>query len=117
MTEFEAALVKSYNNYFTDAGIRALAYRLKQSRFLTQHLDLVVDPSDPNFYLGIECKSISVEKGAAALYFSQHFTIDKKGKHQIDQISEFLRQTGRTGYSAVELRMGSGHDRQAYLVP
>jgi len=53
---------------------------------------------------------------AQALYFKQHFTIDKKGVHQIERISEFLRQTGRRGFLAVELRMGGGHSKQAYLI-
>jgi len=67
--------------------------------------------------LGIECKSISVEKGASALYFKQHFIVDKKGKHQVERISEFLRQTGRRGFLAVELRMGGGQSKQTYLIP
>jgi hypothetical protein len=76
-----------------------------------------VDCLNPDLYLGIECKSISVEKGASALYFKQHFTTDKKGIHQIERISEFLRQTGRRGFLAVELRMGAGHSKEAYLIP
>jgi len=117
MNDFERTLVKSFNESFTDSGTLALAYRLKQSRFYTQFLDVLVDSGNPDLYMGIECKSISVEKGEGALYFSQHFTTDKKGIHQIERISEFLRQTGRRGFLAVELRMGAGHSKEAYLIP
>ncbi|NYT20026.1 MAG: hypothetical protein GKC08_07045, partial [Methanosarcinales archaeon] len=59
----------------------------------------------------------SVEKGANALYFTQHFTVDKNGAHQIDRISDFLRRSGRTGFLAVELRMGTGCARKAHIIP
>ncbi len=117
MTEFERKLVQSFNTFFEKENIRGIAHRLKQHRFTPQFLDVLVDSLDPDYYLGIECKSISVEKGACALYFTQHFTIDKNGAHQIDRISDFLRRSGRSGYLAVELRMGSGMARKAYMVP
>jgi hypothetical protein len=117
VNDFERVLVKSFNESFEEAGLTALAYRLKQSRFAPQFIDILVDSGNPDLYLGIECKSISVDKGASALYFKQHFTVDKKGIHQIERISEFLRQTGRQGFLAVELRMGGGHSKQAYLIP
>jgi hypothetical protein len=117
MNDFERTLVKSCNTYFAESKTLTLAYRLKQSRFAPQFIDVLVDSASPDLYLGIECKSISVDKGASALYFSQHFTIDKNGKHQIKRISDFLEKSGRRGYLAVELRMGGGHTRQAYLVP
>jgi Holliday junction resolvase len=117
MNDFERTLVKSFNESFEEAGLTALAYRLKQSRFAPQFIDVIVDSGNPSLYMGIECKSISVDKGASALYFKQHFTTDKKGVHQVERISEFLRQTGRKGFLAVEFRMGAGHSKQAYLIP
>jgi hypothetical protein len=117
MTEFERVLVNSFNAYIEEKGIRAISYRLKQHRFTSQFLDVLVDSLDPDLYLGIECKSISVEKGANALYYSQHFTVDKKGIHQIDRISDYLSKSGRRGFLAVELRLGVGHGREAYMVP
>jgi hypothetical protein len=66
--------------------------------------------------MGIECKIVSVDKGATELYLSQHLTVDKKGIHQIEQISNYLEKTGRRGYLALELRMGVGHSRRAYLI-
>jgi hypothetical protein len=43
--------------------------------------------------------------------------VDKKGIHQIERISDFLRLSGRAGFLAVELRMGVGYSREAYIVP
>ncbi|HWQ48185.1 MAG TPA: hypothetical protein VN414_04415 [Methanosarcina sp.] len=117
MTEFEHMLVNSFNAYIEEKGIRAISYRLKQHRFTPQFLDVLVDSLNPDLYLGIECKSISVDKGANALYFSQHFTVDKNGIHQIERISDYLNKSGRRGFLAVELRMGPGHGREAYIVP
>lgn len=117
MTEFEHMLVNSFNAYIEENGIRAISYRLKQHRFTPQFLDVLVDSLNPDLYLGIECKSISVDKGANALYFSQHFTVDKNGLHQIERISNYLNKSGRRGFLAVELRMGPGHGREAYMIP
>lgn len=110
-------MVKSFNDYFTETGIRGISHRLKQHRFTPQFMDILVDSLDPDYYLGIECKSISVEKGAKALYFTQHFTEDKNGIHQIDRISSFLELSGRRGFLAVELRFGVGRDKKAYAIP
>lgn len=115
--DFERVLVNSYNQYFKTNNTKALAYRLKQSRFAPQPIDINVDSREPALYLGIECKSISTDKGASALYFSQHFTVDKRGKHQIERISDYLDKTGRKGYLAVELRNGIGKGREAYMIP
>ncbi len=117
MTEFEHMLVNSFNAYIEENGIRAISYRLKQHRFTPQFLDVLVDSLNPDLYLGIECKSISVDKGANALYFSQHFTVDKNGIHQIERISNYLNKSGRRGFLAVELRLGTGHGREAYMIP
>ncbi len=117
MTEFERVLVQSFNAYFEKTGIKGISHRLKQHRFTPQFLDVLVDSLHPDYYLGIECKSISVDKGANALYFTQHFTVDKNGVHQIVRISDYLKKSGRTGFLAVELRMGVGHARKAHIIP
>ena len=117
MTEFERVLVQSFNAYFGQTGIKGISHRLKQHRFTPQFLDVLVDSLHPDYYLGIECKSISVEKGANALYFTQHFTVDKNGVHQIVRISDYLKKSGRTGFLAVELRMGPGRARKAHIIP
>ncbi|WP_407354801.1 hypothetical protein [Methanolobus sp. WCC5] len=117
MTEFERVLVQSFNAFFEEKKLKGVAYRLKQHRFTPQFLDVLVDSLDPDYYMGIECKSISVDKGAKALYFTQHFTTDKNGVHQIERISDFLLRSGRTGFLAVELKMGVGRLREAYMIP
>ncbi|HYA33935.1 MAG TPA: hypothetical protein VEG65_08100 [Candidatus Bathyarchaeia archaeon] len=116
MSNFERELVRSFNDFFAESGIEAVAYRMKQHRFSPQMLDVLVDSSDRGLYLGIECKSISPSKGATALYFSQHFSVDKKGEHQVSKMQEFIRRSGRVGYLAVELRMGSGKSKAAYFI-
>ena len=116
MSNFERELVRSFNDFFAESGIEAVAYRMKQHRFSPQMLDVLVDSSNRGLYLGIECKSISPNKGATALYFSQHFSVDKKGEHQVSKMQEFIRRSGRVGYLAVELRMGSGKSKAAYFI-
>ncbi|MCL7413945.1 MAG: hypothetical protein M8353_10090 [ANME-2 cluster archaeon] len=117
MTEFERHLVKSFNIYFEENGIKGIAFRLKQHRFTHQFLDVIVDSLHPDYYLGIECKSIATDKGAKTLYFTQHFTTDKEGAHQVDRMSDYLRLSGRKGFLAVELRQGAGTGRAAFAIP
>ena len=116
MSNFERELVRSFNDYFSENALDAIAYRMKQHQFSEQMLDVLVDSSDRRLYLGIECKSISAAKGAAALYFSQHFSVNRRGEHQATKMQDFIQRTGRTGYLAVELRMGSGKSKTAYFV-
>jgi Holliday junction resolvase len=116
MSNFERELVRSFNDYFRESGFDAIAYRMKQHQFSQQMLDVLVDSSDSRMYLGIECKSISAAKGATALYFSQHFSVNKRGEHQATKMQEFIQKSGRTGYLAVELRMGSGKTKAAYFL-
>lgn len=112
MTEFERDLVKSFNAFFDEESVKAVAYRRKQHRFSSQVVDILVDSLNPNFYLAVENKSISTAKGANSLYFSQHF-----GNDQVTRLNEFLKQSGRTGFLAVELRRGTGRKRKAFIVP
>ncbi|WP_317135722.1 Holliday junction resolvase [Methanochimaera problematica] len=93
--------------------MKGYAYRLKQSKFNTQYVDILVDSLDPRYYLAIECKSIQGKK----LYFSQHFHEDKNNVHQIDSITDFIKKTGRRGFLAVEFRGGRGKQNVAYLLP
>jgi len=111
MTDFERQLVKSFNRFFEKGGVCGTAYRLKQHRFASQIVDVLVDSPHRDFYLGIECKSVSTEKGAMALYFTQHF-----GAGQILRIDDFLKKSGRKGILAVELRRGSGKSREAHIL-
>ncbi|MBS1262978.1 MAG: hypothetical protein MAG715_00144 [Methanonatronarchaeales archaeon] len=112
MTEFERDLVRSFNDFFEERDLKAVAYRRKQHRFSSQVVDVLVDSLNPDFYLAIENKSISTAKGAGALYFSQHFT-----ESQIPRLSGFLERSGRRGFLAVELKRGTGRKRRAFVVP
>lgn len=115
MTEFERELVQSFNDFFEKNRVNGIAYRLKQHRFTSQVLDILVDSPIKDHYIGIECKSISTEKGTNTLYFTQHFS--KNREHQVERITKFLQKSGRTGFLAIELRQGSGHAREAHIIP
>lgn len=115
MPDFEWELVAAINHFFEAAGIRGLAYRLKQSRYTPQVVDLLVDSPHPCYYMAIECKSLDARK-AKTLYYSQHFSI-AGGVHQIERIDQFIERSGRQGILAVELRRGPGKAKTAHLVP
>ncbi|HJJ53959.1 MAG TPA: Holliday junction resolvase [Methanocorpusculum sp.] len=100
------------NRYFTENKMKGFAYRLKQSHFNTQYVDIIVDSLNPTYYLAIECKSLN----GSRLYFTSNFHKDKEGVHQVDNISGFVKYTGRCGYLAVEFR-GQGRKNEAYLMP
>jgi Holliday junction resolvase len=113
MSDFEREMVTCLNRFFEAGKRQGFAYRLKQSKWSTQYVDVLVDSLDPRYYCAIECKSIHGKK----LYFSQHFHNDRNHVHQVDSISSFLSRTGRRGYLAIEFRFGSGRMREAYLIP
>ena len=115
MTNFERALVKSFNRYFEEKDIRGIAYRRKQHRFSSQFVDVLVDSFNPDFYLAIENKSLKTSS-SNTLYFTQHFSESEDG-HQVERIGRFLHRSGRRGFLAVELRRGMGKPRKAYLIP
>jgi hypothetical protein len=115
MGDFEWALTSALNSFFAKEGVQAIAYRLKQSRFASQLVDILVDSKIPEYYLAIECKSLDARK-ARALYFKQHFS-SAAGAHQLARETEFIIRSGRQGILAVELRHGVGRPRTAHLVP
>lgn len=108
---FERQVVVAYNDFFEENGIAGLAYRLKQSRFSVQVVDVLVDSPDREYYLAIECKSINSRR-YNKLYFSANFS---GGIEQLHGHDIFCAQTGRTGLVAIELRKSRGNE--AYLVP
>ena len=108
---FEREMVQCFNRYFTEHRLTGFAYRLKQSNFNTQYVDIIVDSRVPGYYLTVECKSL---KGTR-LSFTSNFHKDKDDVHQIDNISGFIKYTGRTGYLAVEFR--GGKKNEAFLMP
>ena len=113
MSDFEREIVHCLNHFFKTHYIQAFAYRLKQSRYTNQPVDVLVDSLNPAYHLSIECKSIIDKK----LYFSQHFPTDKNKVHQVDTISDFITKTGRIGYLAVEFRQGPGKANEGFLIP
>lgn len=113
MSDFEREIVHCLNRFFKTHHIQGFAYRLKQHKFTSQYVDVLVDSLNPSYYLSIECKSIIDKK----LYFSQHFHSDKKNVHQVDAISDFLAKTGRIGFLAIEFRQGPGKPSEAFLIP
>jgi len=115
MPDFEWELVAAINRFFETEGMRGIAYRLKQSRYTPQVVDLLVDSPHPRYYMAIECKSIDARK-AKTLYFTQHFSA-AGGVHQIERIDQFINSSGRRGVLAVELRRGPGKAKTAHLVP
>ena len=115
MGDFEWALVSALNSFFEKDGIAAIAYRLKQSRFSGQFMDILVDSKIPEYYLAIECKSLDARK-TKSLYFKQHFSL-AAGGHQMTRETDFITRSGRQGILAVELRYGAGKARSAHLVP
>ena len=115
MTDFERALVNSFNAFFEDEEIDGIAHRKKQHRFSSQLCDVLVDSEHEMFYLAIENKSVKTSS-TNKLYFSQHFS-QSKGGHQVERISDFVDRSGRTGFLAVELKRGRGRARKAYMVP
>jgi hypothetical protein len=115
MGDFEWAMTSALNNFFEREKILAIAYRLKQSRYAPQVVDILVDSSIPEYYLAIECKSVDARK-TRSLYFKQHFN-SAGGSHQLARETEFITRSGRQGILAVELRHGAGKPRTAHLVP
>jgi hypothetical protein len=115
MGDFEWALTAALNSFFERSCIHAIAYRLRQSRFASQLVDILVDSRIPEYYLAIECKSLDARK-TKSLYFKQHFSTTA-GDHQLSRETEFITRSGRKGILAVELRHGVGRPRTAHLVP
>lgn len=115
MSDFEWALTSALNSFFEKEGIAAIAYRLKQSRFVSQVMDILVDSRMPEYYLAIECKSLDARK-TRSLYFKQHFS-SAAGAHQLARETEFIARSGRQGILAVELRRGAGTARTAHFIP
>jgi Holliday junction resolvase len=113
MSDFEREIVHCLNRFFKSHHMQGFAYRLKQHKFSSQYVDVLVDSLNPSYYLAIECKSILDKK----LYFTQHFHTDKKSIHQVDAITDFLKKTGRVGFLAIEFRFGAGKANEAYLIP
>ena len=83
MPDFEWALTNALNAFFEKDGVAAIAYRLKQSPFSAQFMDILVDSKTPEYYLAIECKSLDARK-TKSLYFGRYFS-RAAGAHQLSR--------------------------------
>lgn len=110
---FENVLVKSFNAYFEQNGLRGMALRLKMARYTPQYTDLLV--LSERYNLAVECKS--VEFDTKTLYFSQHFTTDKNGVHQLDRLADFSHMACLSPILALEHRRGYKNRNIVYLIP
>lgn len=109
---FERTFVNRMNDWFTNDGI---AFRLKQSRFTYQIIDVLVD-SGVHGYYAVECKSVKYTHGRP-IYFTQYFTVDKHGVSQITRTTDYVNASGRTGILMVEIRRGRGKKNLWYIYP
>jgi len=98
---FERQMVHALNKYFEDNDVDAIAYRFPQSRFRPQHIDIMVDSSIHDNYLGIECKSVK-RAGNRSLSIHDQFTRKSVGDQFITE-TEYLKSSGRRGFIAVEI--------------
>lgn len=109
----ESNLVNSFNKTLKRLKKGGKCYRLKQSRFSDQFLDIILD-SAHHGYFAIEHKSITKKD---SIYFSSNFKKHKDGSHQVETINEFINDTGRKGFLFVEIRRGAGKPLELYAIP
>jgi len=106
--DFENVMVRSFNKYFKNNNIDGIAFRMIESKYTHQIIDILVDSKNSKYYLAIEAKSTKGDK----LYFKSHFV-----EGQIESENYYINKSGRTGYLAFEKRFGPGKPREAYLIP
>jgi hypothetical protein len=124
MTQMESEIVNALNTYYKSRNISAEAYRLNQSFVVDkngvpqtgqpQKIDIISDSINPNYYLGIECKSVDLKNGTKVFNFKSRFS-SSSGGFQLIREHNFCRRTGRYGVLAVELRGVT--KRELYLLP
>lgn len=108
----ERDIVNALNKFIGTSGI---SFRLKQSRFSEQFIDILVHSRKFGHY-GIEHKSMKNSKNKS-LYFSSSFSVDKHGVHQVERISDFITRGGLKGYLIVEMKNGRGKDKTWFAIP
>jgi len=112
---FEHKIAQAWNAFFSFHEIAGMARKVPMVRYQVQGFDVLVDSRHYEYYQGIECKSVDTEE-VDMLYFSRYFHVTK-GVHQLDYESYILRQSGRLGFLAVELRRKPPAHNAAFLVP
>lgn len=103
---FERDIAKAYNVFFREKKIRGFAYRLKQYKYTSQLIDILVDSPYNEYYQAVECKSIKMTRGNRSINFHSYFS-----EGQIENEHRFIELTGRRGILAVELR----HQPDSYI--
>jgi hypothetical protein len=111
---FEYELTLALNRCFKEKEIAAIAYRKFNFRFVKQGFDILVDCRGIEYYLAIECKSLTLP-GKEGVYFSC-CSKDTKGKNQIETEDEFLQLSGRAGILAVELKRTESKAKEVHLI-
>jgi len=95
MNVFESKVVKLINQISRKDNILIHCKRNVQNRFCTQYVDIILDCGSSNYYLAIECKRVRTN----IFYFSRYFH-----SKQIILISEYLENSGRAGFIALEFK-------------
>lgn len=113
--DFEYSIVKAFNKYFEEEGVKAMAYRNKQFKFIDQNWDIYLDSRSLEFYAAIECKSVYAQT-TRKIYWSSHFH-GSGDSCQISRCSSILGLSGRFGWLAVEARRGKGRVSSCWFVP
>ena len=121
-SDFERDLINTLNE---NSDNRYKATRFKQHRFSSQLCDVIVLSDQPQYYKAIECKSLKADqdnlkdekKGSAGkLYFTQHFSTNDDGKHQLDRMKQFIDKSHMKGVIAVSIKRGPGKRRLYYAL-
>lgn len=103
---FERDMVKAYNVFFRERKIKGFAYRLKQYKYTSQLIDILVDSPFQEYYQAVECKSVKMTRGRCNINFGSYFS-----EGQLEHEYRFIDLTGRRGVLAIELR----HQPDSYI--
>jgi len=112
---FEDWLSKYINSWLETNKKRGLCYAFPDGGNQIQRIDLIIDSVDIG-NIGIECKSIFELGGSFSNGKIELNMINRTGGTGISQIErqhQFLRDTGRFGIFAIEMR----HSQERYLLP
>lgn len=114
--EFEDALMDALEEWVGDNGVpllRKQSMSMRRGQFqMNQEMDILVDSSDPEYFVGLEAKSRNGES-RLGFYFSSDLDIE-----QIEGGIEYAEKSGRDYVIAVEVRNyeNSDADKTAWLV-